>query len=150
MTLTACATPACSTRIICICGSDRPACTACSPASSNGLRSRRATRHNRRKRMRRRHVEAVVLRAAESQVRAALGQVNEGDRLAFRVEHLHAVEIFRPAPELVGLAAAANFRRLRLQQAVAAPAAPQIAVAIDAETVWRTLVERIDQPGLVA
>src|SRR5262245_15438474 len=44
-----------------------------------------------------RHVQAVVLRAAEGKVGAALGQANVRQRLALRAEHHHAIEILGPA-----------------------------------------------------
>src|ERR1700757_3737304 len=50
--------------------------------------------------MTRRHVEPVVLRSAKSEVGAALGQANMGERLAFRTEHHDAVEILRLALRL--------------------------------------------------
>src|SRR5437867_3489834 len=81
-----------------------------------------------------RHIEAVVLRAAEGEVGAALRQADVRERLAGRAEHHDAVELFRLALELEYFSAA-DIRRLRLQRAIGAPAAPQIAVAIDAKTV---------------
>src|SRR6476469_2641590 len=56
-------------------------------------------------RMRRRHVEPVPLRSAEGHIGATLGQMDVGERLAFRAEHLDAVEILRLAAELIDLAA---------------------------------------------
>src|SRR5687768_2123988 len=44
-------------------------------------------------RMAGRHVEAVVLGAAEGEIGAALRQPDEGDGLALRVEHHHAVQL---------------------------------------------------------
>jgi hypothetical protein len=52
------------------------------------------------------HVEAVVLRPAEAEILAAFGQLDEGERLAFGIEHHDAVEILGLALELVDLAAA--------------------------------------------
>src|SRR5688572_2914219 len=66
-------------------------------------------------RVARRHEQAVAQRAAEADVGAALGQLDEADRLAGRVEHLHAV----------------------LLRVAHAPAAPQIARDVDAEAVRR-------------
>src|SRR6266850_6944811 len=96
-----------------------------------------------------RHIEAVVLRAAEGEIGAALRQADVGERLAGRAEHHDAVEIFGLALELEHLAAT-NIRRLTLQRAVRAPAAPQIAVAVDAKTVERALIRGVDQLGLAA
>src|SRR6516162_1028710 len=67
--------------------------------------------------MRRRHIEAVALRPAEGQVRAALRQADEADRLALRIEHHHAVEIFGLALQLIDLVAV-DLGRLRPQRAV--------------------------------
>src|SRR6478735_7733842 len=86
-----------------------------------------------------RHIEAVVLRSAESEVGAALRQPDEGERFTLGVEHHHAVEILRLALELEHLAAA-DFRGLALQSAITAPTAPQIAVAVDPESIQRALV----------
>src|SRR2546429_7007039 len=96
-----------------------------------------------------RHVEAVVLRAAEGEIGAALRQTDVGERLAGRAEHHDAVEIFGLALELEPFSAA-DIRRLGLQRAVGTPAAPQIAVAVDAKTVERALIRGIDQLGPVA
>src|SRR4051794_9902503 len=95
------------------------------------------------------HIQAIVLRSAEAEVGAAFGQLDEGERLAVRVEHHHAVEILRLALELEHLAAR-DFGWLGLQRAVGAPAAPEIAVAIDTKAVERSLVGGIDQLGLAA
>src|ERR1700754_5003899 len=65
--------------------------------------------------------------AAETDVRAALGQRNMTERFAARREHAHAVEF-------VG---------------AHAPAAPQIAVDIDAKTIGRAAWARIDQHAVV-
>src|SRR6185295_107022 len=65
-------------------------------------------------RMARGHEQPVALDPAEADVGGALGQRDEADRLAGRVEHLHAV-----------------------QRRAHAPAAPQIAVDVDAEAVRR-------------
>src|SRR4051812_17966014 len=54
--------------------------------------------------MARGHVEAVVLRAAEGEVGAALGQLDERERLALRVEHHHAIEVLRAAAQRIALA----------------------------------------------
>src|SRR5262249_17738607 len=67
-----------------------------------------------------------------------------GEWLAFRVEHLDAVEILRLAAELEDLAAV-DVGRFRLQEAVAAPAAPEIAVLVDPEAVRRALIGCLDQ-----
>src|SRR4051794_11335722 len=56
-------------------------------------------------RMRRCHVEPVVLRSAESEVGATLRQVDEADRLALRIEHHYAVEVLRLGFERIDLAA---------------------------------------------
>src|SRR5580704_11943050 len=96
-----------------------------------------------------RHVEAVVLRATEGEVGAALRQADESERLARRVEHHHAVEVFGPALELEHFSAA-DIRRFGLQRAVRTPAAPQIAVAVDTKTVDRALVGSVDHLGLAA
>src|SRR5438128_6337619 len=86
-----------------------------------------------------RHVDAVVLRAAEAEVGTALRQANEGERPALWVEDHDAIEVFGLALELKHLAAA-EIGRLALQRAVGAPAAPQIAVTVDAEAIERALV----------
>src|SRR5258708_39841531 len=65
----------------------------------------------------------VGVAAAEAGVGAAFGEVDGADRLAFGVEDAHAVEI-----------AAAH-----------APAAPQIAVDIDAEAVRRAAFAGVDE-----
>src|SRR3954469_17642459 len=65
-------------------------------------------------RMAARHVEPVVLRTAEAQVRAPLGQTDEADRLALRVEDLDPVEVFRLALQPEHLPAV-DVRRLRLE-----------------------------------
>src|SRR5438067_685246 len=89
------------------------------------------------------HVEAIVLRAAEGKIGAALRQLDKSKRLALRIEHHHAVEVFRLSFELINLAAA-DIGRLTLQGAVAAPAAPEITVTINPESVKRALVCRVD------
>src|SRR5882724_695620 len=86
-----------------------------------------------------RHIEAVVLWSAEGEVGATLGQPDEGERLALWAEYHDAVEVLGLALELEHLAAA-DFRGLGLQRTVAAPTAPQIAVAVDPEAVERALV----------
>src|ERR1700730_1061909 len=101
------------------------------------------------KRMGTSHVEPIVLRAAEGEIGAALRQLDKSKRLALRVEYHDAVEVFRLALKLVNLAAA-DIGRLALQGAIAAPAAPQVAVAIDPESVERALVCRVDELGFVA
>src|SRR6476660_6329259 len=68
-------------------------------------------------RVARRHEQPVALDPAEAHVGATLGQCDEADRLAARIENLDAV--------LLGVAHA--------------PAAPQIAVDIAAEAVGRAL-----------
>jgi hypothetical protein len=95
------------------------------------------------------HIQAIVLRPAEAEIGAAFGQLDEGERLALCVEHHHAVEILRLGLELINLAAG-DVGRLGLQRTVGAPAAPEIAVAVDAKTVERGLVSRVDQLGLAA
>src|SRR5436190_1735096 len=96
-----------------------------------------------------RHVEPVVLRAAEGEVGAALRQADMGERFAGGAEYHDAVEILRLALELEYFSAA-DVGRLTLQRAVGTPAAPQIAVAVDAKTVERALVRGVDQLGLAA
>src|SRR6478752_7286940 len=96
-----------------------------------------------------RHIEAVVLGAAEGEIGAAFRQPDESERLALGIEHHDAIKVFGLALELVDLAAA-NFSGFRLQAAVVAPAAPQIAVAIDPEAVERALVGGVDQLGPAA
>src|SRR3954470_209400 len=81
-------------------------------------------------RMAGRHVEAVVLRSAEGEIGAALRQPDEGERFAGGVEHHDAIEVFGFALELIH-PAAADLGGFALEGAVAAPAAPQIAVAVD-------------------
>src|SRR4051812_45663819 len=99
-------------------------------------------------RMAARHIEAVVLQAAEAQVRAALGQADEGDRLALRVEHHHAVEVFWLALQGEHLAAA-NIGWLVVKRTSAAPAAPEIVVPVDPEAIECALIGGIDQFRLV-
>ena len=53
-----------------------------------------------------RHVEAIVLRSAESEIWTAFRKFYEADRFAFGVEHHHAVEVFGLALELVHVATA--------------------------------------------
>src|SRR5262249_48252521 len=79
--------------------------------------SRRALRVHveRIERMARRHEQPVALDAAEADIGGALGQCDEADGFAGRVENLHAV----------------------LLRATHAPAAPQIAVDVAAEAVRR-------------
>src|SRR5262249_17425415 len=95
------------------------------------------------------HIDAVVLRTAEAEGGAALWQADVGERLSFRTEHHHAVEGFRLAPYLEH-PAAADVSPPALQPSVVAPAAPQIAVAIDPETIERALVGGVDQLGAAA
>src|ERR1700730_340696 len=95
------------------------------------------------------HIEAIVLRAAEGEVGAALRQLDKSKRLALGVEHHDPVEVFRLALKLVNLAAA-HIGRLTLQGAVAAPAAPKIAITINSESVERALVCRVDKLVFVA
>src|SRR4051812_24300023 len=95
-----------------------------------------------------RHVEPVVLWAAEAQVGAALRQPDEADRLALRIEHHHAVEVLGPSFQLIHLAAA-DLGRLLVERAGAPPAAPEIAVSVDPKAVERPLVG-VDQLGLAA
>ncbi len=64
------------------------------------------------------------------------------NRLARQIEHHHAVEIFRFAAQLEYFPAA-DVGRLRIESAVAAPAAPQVAVPVDFETVERALIGRV-------
>src|SRR3954469_9594445 len=73
------------------------------------------------KRMAARHEEAVLLRPAKGQVGAALGKADEADRLSEGVEGHDA----------------SGALRFGGGRAVAAPAAPQIAVGIDLESVER-------------
>src|ERR1035437_7600323 len=56
------------------------------------------------KRMAAGHIQTIALRTAEAQVRATLGQLDETDGLALRIEHLDAIKFFRLA---VGRARAA-------------------------------------------
>src|SRR5260370_32840573 len=93
-----------------------------------------------------RHVKAIVLRAPETKIGAAFRQPDEGESLALGVEHHHAVQIFGLALELVHLAAA-DIGRLGLQGAVAAPATPEVTVAVDPEAIQRTLVGGVDGLG---
>src|SRR6266404_1690367 len=76
-------------------------------------------------RVARRHEQAIAMAAAEAEVGAALRQVDVADRLARRIEYAHAVEVGRAH----------------------APAAPQIAVDIDPETVGRAARSGVDQHG---
>src|SRR5262245_8831508 len=73
------------------------------------------------------HEQAVAVAAAEADVGAALRERDEADRLAVGVEHLDAVKTGAPH----------------------APAAPQIAVDIDAEAVRRFLRIAVDQDAAV-
>src|SRR5690606_32026799 len=70
-----------------------------------------------------RHVEPVVLRAAEAQICAALRQGNMRERLALGVEHHDSIELFGLAFEFVDFPAA-QLGRFFLEGAIAAPAAP--------------------------
>src|SRR4051812_14500747 len=65
--------------------------------------------------MARRHEQAIALDAAKANIGAALRQGDKADRLAGRIENLHPV----------------------LLRVAHAPAAPQVAVDIDAEAVGR-------------
>src|SRR5579864_9187929 len=76
--------------------------------------------------MTRRHEQAVPMPAAEADVRAALRQRDMADRLTLRREHADTVEF-------VG---------------AHAPAAPQVAVDVDAKAVRRSLAS-IDQHAVV-
>src|SRR5579862_1737439 len=69
------------------------------------------------------HEQAVALRPAETHVGAALWQFDVADRLAFRIENPHAVELARAH----------------------APAGPEIAGDIDAEAVRRLFLLADDQ-----
>src|SRR5262245_12859864 len=73
-------------------------------------------------RMAGRHEKPVALGAAEAEVGGALRQRDEADRLAAGIEHLDAVEL-----------------------GAHAPAAPQIAIDVDAETVRRLVALATDQ-----
>ena len=77
--------------------------------------------------MARSHEQPIALASTEANIGAALRKRNKADRLAFGIEHFDAVE--------VGVAHA--------------PAAPQIAVHVDAEAVRRALRFRGDQDALV-
>src|SRR5947209_16863080 len=97
----------------------------CPPVERQGNRgtSNRAARLDieRIERMAACHEQPVLLAPAEGEIGAAFGQADEADRLALRVEHHHAVEVFR----------------LGRGRAVAAPATPEISLGIDAEAVER-------------
>src|SRR5690242_4954962 len=67
-----------------------------------------------------------------------------GERRAFRADSFHPVEILRLAAEIIDIAAV-DVDRLRLQVAVAAPAAQETADLVDPETVGRALVGGLDQ-----
>src|SRR6478752_8336423 len=73
-------------------------------------------------RVARRHEQPVAIAAAEADVGGALGQRYEADRLAGRIENLHAVE-----------------RRAH------APATPQIAVDVDPKPVGRFFFFAVDE-----
>src|SRR6478735_1831129 len=74
-------------------------------------------------RVARRNEQPVAVATAEAEVGGALRQVDMADRLAFRIEDAHAVELGRAH----------------------APAAPQVAVDIDAEAVGRAARAGIDE-----
>src|SRR4051794_2536541 len=74
-----------------------------------------------------RHEQPVALCAAKRNVGAALGQRDEADRLSGRIEYLHAI----------------------LLRVAHAPPAPQVAVDIDTEAVWRTARLGGDEGALV-
>src|SRR5205085_9394329 len=65
----------------------------------------------------------VAIAPAEAQVGAALGEVDVADRLALGIEDAHTVKLV----------------------AAHAPAAPQVAVDIDAEAVGRAALAGVDQ-----
>ena len=77
-------------------------------------------------RVARRHEQPVAVAAAEADVGSALGQRDEADRLAGRIEHLDAVE-----------------RRAH------APAAPQIAVDVDPKAVGRFFFFAVDEDAAI-
>ena len=72
-----------------------------------------------------------------------------GNGFALGVEDHHAIQFLGLALELEDLAPAL-LRGLGLQCAIAAPAAPQVAIAVHLEAVQGALVSGIDQLGLVA
>src|SRR5690242_21845072 len=84
-------------------------------------------------RMRARHKQAVLFRAAEGEIGAALRKVNESDRLAFGIEHLDPVKFFA----------------LGIRRAVTAKTAPDVAVGIDADSIESAGAVCVDQLGLV-
>src|SRR4029078_13171348 len=84
-------------------------------------------------RMRARHKQAVLFRAAEGEIGAALRKVNESDRLALGIEHLYAVKSLA----------------LGIRRAVTAKTAPDVAVGIDADSVDSAGAVSVDQLGLV-
>src|SRR5262249_56397351 len=80
-------------------------------------------------RVARRHEQPVALGAAEAEIGGTLGQGDEADGLAGRVENLHPVQL----------------------RAAHAPAAPQIAVDVAAKAVGRAVRLGGDEsPGLCA
>src|SRR3954447_7271954 len=87
-------------------------------------------------RMAARHIEPVVLRAAEAQIGAALRQPDEADRLTLRVEYLHAVQDLEFALQRKDFAVV-DVRRFIVERAVAAPSTPEIAVPVDPKAVER-------------
>ena len=99
-------------------------------------------------RMRAGHVQAVALGATELQVGAALGQPDEADWVARRIEHFYAVEVFSTRGGQMGFRAAANVTGLSLERAIEAPAAPQVAVAVHTKAVERAGPVCVDQFGL--
>ena len=94
------------------------------------------------------HIASIVLRAAEAQVGAPLRQTDKADGLALRVEHHNAVEHLRFALQRKHLATA-NIGRFIIERAIAAIAAPEIAVPVDFEAVEGTEIGGIDELRLV-
>src|ERR1041384_5226937 len=74
------------------------------------------------------HEQPVALRPAEADVGAAFRQLDVTDRLTLSIEDAHAVELGRAH----------------------APAAPEIAVDVDAEAVGRLLLGAFDQHAMIA
>src|SRR5262245_1522890 len=98
------------------------------PPGVNSISGRALRIHIKRiERMARSHEQPIALATTEAKIGAALWQRDKADRLAFGIEHLDAVE--------VGVAHA--------------PAAPQIAIHVDAEAVRRALRFGGDQDALV-
>src|SRR6516165_11961548 len=103
-------------------GDDRSQATYSAKVASQALPrspSRRALRIDveRIERVARGHEQPVALDAAEAEIGGPLGQGDEADGLAGRVENLHSVQL----------------------RAAHAPAAPQIAVDVAAEAVGRAI-----------